>query len=44
MINEDKLIAVAFNAMKYAIEHDADECSRPYKYVLTIIRNGKEKK
>lgn len=44
MINEDKLIAAVFSAMKYAIEHDADECSRPYKYVLTIIRNGKREK
>lgn len=44
MINEDKLIAVVFSAMKYAIEHDAHECSQPYKYALTIIRNGEREK
>ena len=44
MINEDKLIAVVFNTMKYAIESDVDECSQPYKYALTIIRNGEREK
>lgn len=44
MINEDKLIAVVFSAMKYAIESDVDECSQPYKYALTIIRNGEREK
>ena len=44
MINEDKLIAIVFSAMKYAIEHDAHECSQPYKYALTIIRNGEREK
>lgn len=44
MINEDKLIAVVFNTMKYAIESDADECSQPYKYALTIIRSGEREK
>lgn len=44
MINEDKLIAVVFNTMKYTIESDADECSQPYKYALTIIRNGEREK
>lgn len=44
MINEDKLIAVVFSAMKYAIEHDAYECSQPYRYALTIIRNGEREK
>lgn len=44
MINEDKLIAVVFNTMKYAIESDVDECSQPYRYALTIIRNGEREK
>lgn len=44
MINEDKLIAIVFNTMKYAIESDVDECSQPYKYALTIIRNGEREK
>ena len=44
MINEDKLIAAVFSAMKYAIEHDAYECSQLYKYTLTLIRNGKREK
>lgn len=44
MANRDKLIATVFSAMKYAIENDTSECSRPYKYTLTIIRNGKREK
>lgn len=44
MTNEDKLIAAVFSAMKYAIEHDAYECSQLYKYTLTLIRNGKREK
>lgn len=44
MINEDKLIAVVFNTMKYAIESDVDECSQSYRYALTIIRNGEREK
>lgn len=44
MANIDKLIAVVFSAMKYAIEHDVDECSQLYKYTLTLIRNGKREK
>lgn len=44
MINEDKLIAVVFNTMKYAIESDVDECFQPYRYALTIIRNGEREK
>ena len=41
MINEDKLIAVVFSAMKYAIEHDVDECSQLYKYTLTLNKKKK---
>ena len=44
MANIDKLIAVAFNAMKYTIEHDTDECLHPYKYTLSVIRNGGREK
>lgn len=44
MINEDKLIAVVFSAMKYAIEHDADKCPRPYRYTLSVIRNREREK